>query len=376
MAPDRRASNGESPPPETLRPSLRSRMRLPFWLRRPRLLVRGVRNDRERPDLDRLAAIDDPMDFVWAILPHAARTFATSILMLPAAQARTAAVGYLYCRMLDTYEDLSDDDHREPALEAFAARMATLGPPPPVPMTAGDDRDRVHLLLVQRCHLVDQVLVTLPATERQNITYLVQAMAEGMVWSSRRFMEQGGVLVDAGQLSRYCHNVIGGPILFTLSLVVNAELTAGQHRDALAASELIQLANITRDVERDLERSIAYHPSLLPHLGSTDAPGPIGEARRKLMAHALPHASAYTRLAEQLTAGRFSLTRASAVLMLLHTDRHYRWCARRIGHPSWPGLDRTGTIILASLLAAFSRRWSHRVMRRVEHDFLAAAEAI
>ena len=67
-------------------------MSLPFALRRPWLLGRGARADRDRPDLDRLAAIDDPMRFVWAILPHAARTFATSILMLPAAQARTAAV--------------------------------------------------------------------------------------------------------------------------------------------------------------------------------------------------------------------------------------------------------------------------------------------
>jgi len=351
-------------------------MRIPFGLRRPLLLLRGIRNDRDRPDLNRLAEIDDPMDFVWAILPHAARTFATSILMLPAAQVRTAAVAYLYCRMLDTYEDLSDDAHREAALEAFANRMMTLGPPPPAPTTVRDDRDRVHLLLVERCHLVDRAFATLPATDRQNITKLVRAMADGMVWSSRRFLEQGGVLVDAGQLSRYCHNVIGEPVLFTLRLVVEEDLTSEQRRDALAASELIQLANITRDIERDLERSIGYHPSLLPHLGSTEAPGPVGEARRKLMAHALPHVSAYTRLAEQLATGRFSLARASAVLMLLHTDRHYRWCARRIGCPEWRGPDRTGTIILSSLLAALSRRWSHRVMRRVDRGFLTAATSI
>jgi len=351
-------------------------MRIPFWLRRPRLLVRGIHNDRDRPDLDGLAAIDDPMDFVWAILPHAARTFATSILMLPAAQARAAAVGYLYCRMLDTYEDLSDDDCREAALEAFAARMTTMEPPPPAPTTARDDRDRVHLLLVECCHLVDRAFGTLPVGDQQRIAELVLAMADGMVWSSRRFLEQGGVLIDAGQLSRYCHNVIGEPILFTLGLVVEADLTAGQRRDALAASELIQLANITRDVERDLERGIGYHPSLLPHLGSIDAPGPVGEARLGLMAHALPHVSAYTRLAEQLATGRFSLARASAVLMLLHTDRHYRWCARRIGHPEWRGPDRTGTIILSALFAAISPRWAHRVMRRVENDFLSAVDSL
>jgi len=352
-------------------------MSSPFALRRPWLLVSGARADRDRPDLDRLAAIDDPMDFVWAILPHAARTFATSILMLPAAQARTAAVAYLYCRMLDTYEDLSDAADREAALEMFAARMTTLEPPPPVPTTtARDDRDRVHLLLVERYRLVDRVFITLPSTDRQAVADLVRAMADGMVWSSRRFAEQGGVLVDAEQLSRYCHHVIGEPALFALLLVVEEDLTAEQRHDALAAGELIQLANITRDVERDLERGIGYHPSLLPHLGSTDAAGPVGEARRDFMAHALPLVPAYTRLADQLATERFSLARASAVLMLLHTDRHFRWCARRIGHPEWRGPDRTGTIILSSLLAVLSRRWSRRVMRRVERDFLSAAEAI
>lgn len=351
-------------------------MSIPFALRRPWLLMRGARADRDRPDLDHLAAIEDPMDFVWAVLPHVARTFATSILMLPAAQARTAAVAYLYCRMLDTYEDLGGAD-REAALEMFAARIRTLEPPPPVlPTRAGDNRDRVHLLLVERCSLVDRVYATLPGADRQGVADLVQAMANGMAWSLRRFAEQGGVLVGAEQLSRYCHHVIGEPILFTLQLVGKGDLTTEQRRDALATGELIQLANITRDVERDLARGIGYHPSLLPHLGSTDAAGPVREARRHLMAHALPHAPAYTRLAEQIGPTRFSLARASAVLMLLHTNRHYRWCARRIGHPDWRGTDRAGTIVLAALLAAFSPRWSHRVMRRVEQDLLTAAQSI
>jgi len=351
-------------------------MRIPFALRRPRLLVRGARTDRDRPDLDRLAAIDDPMDFVWAILPHAARTFATSILMLPAAKARTAAVAYLYCRMLDTFEDLSDEARREADLEGFAARMTTLDPPPPTPTTARDDRDRIHLLLVDRCQLVDRAFATLPAMDRRRIIALVESMASGMIWSTQRFAEQGGVLVGPEQLSRYCHNVIGEPALFALGLVMDADIDAEQRRDALAASELIQLANITRDVERDLERGIGYQSSLLPHLGSTGAPGPVRDARRDLMAHALPHASAYVRLAVQLATSRFSLSRASAVLMLLHTERHYRWCARRIGQTAWRGPDRNGSIIATSLLAAFSRRWSHRVMQRVEHRLLTAAATI
>ena len=347
-----------------------------FAFRRPLLLVQGFLADRNRPDLDRLAAIEDPMSFVWAILPHAARTYAMSILLLPATKARTAAVAYLYCRMLDTYEDLSEPINREAALEAFAARMTTLEPPPPAPTTAGDDRDRVHLLLVERYELVDRVFVRLTAADQEHVIALVQVMADGMVWSTRRFAEQGGVLVDAEQLSRYCHHVIGEPVLFALRSITGADLTAESRQDAFAVSELIQLANITRDIERDLARGIGYHPSLLPHLGRSDADGPVREARRHLMAHALPHASAYVRLTERFTTRRFSLARASSVLMLLHTDRHYDWCARRIGHPGWRGSGGMAKMMVASLFAAFSRRWSHRVMRQVENDLLSAATAI
>ncbi len=351
-------------------------MRVPFAFRRPWLLLRGARTDRNRPDLDGLAAINDPVEFVWAILPHAARTFATSILMLPAPRARTAAVGYLYCRMLDTYEDLVDPTDREAALAAFADRMTTLEPPPPAPDSSGDEPSRVDRLLIERCHMVDEVFVALSDSDQQRVAELVRTMSDGMIWSSQRFDEQGGVLTDAEQLVRYCHNVIGEPVLFTMGLVVDSDLSDEHRRDALAVGEMIQLANITRDVERDLARGVGYHPSLLTHLGSTDAAGPVREARRHLMVHALANAPAYARLVDHFAVKRFSLVRASAVLMLLHTDRHYRWCAGRIGHPAWRGPNRTGTIVLAAALAVLSRRWARRVMQRVESDFLAAAAAI
>jgi phytoene/squalene synthetase len=326
--------------------------------------------------MDSLSSIEDPDRFVWAILPHAARSFATSILMLPGDRAPTAAVAYLYCRMLDTYEDLSPPQEAGAALQAFAARMQTMAAPPPSPATAHDDRDRTHLLLIDRCELVDRVFATLPPDHQTRIVELVGAMATGMVATSRQFTEQGGVLVDSDQLARYCHNAIGEPIVFTLQLVGDSALTPELTRDALTSSELIQLANITRDIERDLERGIAYHPSLLPHLHRTDTEGPVLQARRRFMALALPQVTAYVRLASQLAQQRVSLARASAVTMLLHTDRHYRWCARRVGMAPWRGPDTNASIVATALPAIFSRRWADRILRRVERDFLAAADAL
>ena len=346
-------------------------MPMPFALRRPWLLMRGARVDRGRPDLARLAAIDDPDDFVWAILPHAARTFATSILMLPAPKARVAAVAYLYCRMLDTCEDLAADP--EAALRSFAARMTTLAAPPQLPDSAAvDDRDRAHRLLLRRCELVDRVFARLSSRDRSRVVALVETMADGMIWSARRFAEQGGVLVDDSQVGRYCRHVIGEPAVFALELVIGDRVTQAHRDDALAASEMIQLANITRDVERDLARGIGYHPSLRPHLGSRDAAEPVRQARRHLMALALGRLPPYTRLTRSLATARFSLARASAILMLLHTDRHYASMARLVGGAGWRGPDRPSAIVLSATLAAVSRRWSERVMRRVERDFAAA----
>ena len=106
----------------------------PFWIRRPFLILRDLVARRDSPNLKALDRIDDPERFVWAILPHAARTFSSCIALLPARSALPAAVAYLYCRMLDTYEDLVPDHRRrETALRAFAARFGTDGPLGPAP---------------------------------------------------------------------------------------------------------------------------------------------------------------------------------------------------------------------------------------------------
>lgn len=350
-------------------------MRWPFLLTRPWLLITGMRVNRRKPDLRRLRGISNPEAFVWAVLPHAARTFAVSILLLPARQARAAAIGYLYCRMLDTYEDIDEPGRAAAALQAFGARMRTLGPLPPLP-DDGPDRASVDSLLIEKHELIDRAFLELAADEQAHIVALVEAMATGMVWSTERFAAQGGVLESRAQLQRYCHTVIGEPTLFVLLLLGRSELTPEQHQDALASSELIQLANITRDIEKDLARGIGYHPSLRPHLGRQDAPDPVRAVRRRLMAHALSHVTSYTRLAGQLAGGRFSPVRSAALAMLLHTDRHYRWCADRAGVAAWSGPTRPAFILLASLPATVSPWWTRRMMARIERNMLATASAL
>ncbi len=352
--------------------------------RGPALLLRGLTVDRRSPDLDALGRETDPELFVWRVLPHAARSFGASIVVLPHRQALASAVAYLYCRMLDTYEDLIADPvecvgHLERFALRFEGSSASACPPPAEilpPTVARDRRDRVYLLLLERCHLVDRVYLSLPAEVRGQIGRLVADMSEGMIWSTGVFHRQGGVLIDQAQLALYCRNVIGYPALFTLSQVADRELTARAREDAFLVSEMIQLANVSRDIERDLARGIAYHPALKPFLGR-DGHDPaskavVSEVREEYMAMALSRAPAYRRLFEGLNLGGTAAVRTAAVLMLLFTDLHYRGCATRTGHVPWPGPSGRLQVIAQTLPSVISQAWAGNTIRRVEHDFLDA----
>ena len=337
--------------------------------RRLSLLWRGLFSRRSAPDIDALAAITDPEEFVWAVLPHAARTFAASIVVLPRDEALAAAVAYLYARMLDTFEDLGDDPVAQ--LTAFAARFdGDMPVPDPASLRPDDVRDRVHVLLVSRASLVDEVFTALPEARQQPIAELIGEMAKGMAWASERFREQGGVLVNDEQLLRYCQIVIGYPVLFAVDLVTGRP--APSHEDAMAASELIQLANITRDIEKDLVRSVAYDPSLGDYLGSVD-PDAVRAVRRRLTLLALQRGPAYRRLYEGVELSSRGRERLAATLMLAFTDLHYRSLVRRVGEKAWRGpRGKLGTVGV-SLPALLSARYASGLVARITLRFADAA---
>lgn len=357
---------------------------LPFPLRRPLLLFQGTLLDRREPNLAYLRSISDPERFGWAILPHVARSFAASIVLLPQAAARAARVGYLYARMLDTYEDMVlDPIQRFEGLQWFATRFSTgelvLGAPE-VDVAATNPREEVHKLLVERCGLVDRLYATLPEDNRAKVAVLVTEMAASMQRWGVTFASQGGVLETDEQLARYCDDVIGEPARFAVALMVRSPLSEKQVRRVSTVSELVQLANVTRDIERDLEHGIAYHPALKPYLGEPASDRrtqeQIRRVREELLVRALRCVPAYIELLEELPLPMFSAVRGSAVLMLLFTDRYYRACAVRVGNEPWRGSSSTVTLLGSSLLSVLSRRWAQRAARRVETRFLAAADSI
>ena len=344
-----------------------------MW-RRITMIRRGLIARRARPDLAALAAETDPDRFVWSILPHAARSFAASIVVLPPAESRAAAIAYLYARMLDTYEDLHPDETSRPSsLRTFAERLTALPPAHAEPIDARlarDDRDRLHVLLLDRADMVDAVFVTLSESHRTSIVELISRMAEGMAVSSERFEAQGGVLTGDDQLLEYCHHVIGNPARFTIELLGGD--TGAVETETSTTSELIQLANITRDIEKDLARGVAYDASLRPHLHAYDEEA-IRQARRRMTGMALLRAGAYRDLYRNVGLPPRPGTRLAAVLMLAFTDLHYRTMATRVGTAPWKGTRGKLATVLVSLPAALSNRYTDRIIDRVTERLIGAA---
>lgn len=361
-----------------------------FWLRRPYLLARDFLADREKPDLRALERIEDPDAFIWAMLPHAARTFSACITLLPARSAVAAAVAYLYSRMLDTYEDLiADRDQCDAALRAFASRFDLeqhgLPPAPPIVDAADrDDRDRAHLLLVRRASLVDVVYLRLPQDTRAVIRDLVRDMAAGMRWSREALAGNGGVLAGEERLLQYCRHVLGNPVVFSVRLMRLAhgappQLAEHEREHAMRVGEMVQLANITRDLEKDLQRGVAYDTGLREFLGRqvVGADHALVErcrvVREKLLRLALSRAPSYARIIDALRLPRWSIARASAVLMLLFTERYFRECARRVGLQPWRGPSSILALFSRTIPATFSAARARAEIARVQEAFLAAA---
>ena len=173
--------------------------------------------------------------------------------------------------------------------------------------------------------------------------------------------------------------MIGNPAVFALDLVAPRELTGPAREDAFLVSEMIQLANVSRDIERDLARGIGYHPDLEPCLRAPDGPGSravIKGVREDYMSMALDRAPAYTRLFDSCGLGEEATVRTAAVVMLLFTDLHYRNTSVQTGAPSWPGPKGRLRVIAESLPALLSPRFARRTLRQVEGRLLAARQTL
>jgi phytoene/squalene synthetase len=339
--------------------------------------------NRKQPPLSKLREINDPKKFLWHILPHAARTFSLVIVFLPPRMRRTLAVAYLYCRMLDTYEDLLPTvAEKQRALQCFIDRFnnpENLKPAPVLDASLTTDlRESTHLLLVNRADLIDRNFDYLNGRQQEAICRLVRRMGEGMIWSSQVFAQQDGVLQTPGQLSRYCWHVLGTPILFAdevqrLDQGLAPEVGDARLRSCAVVGEVIQLANITRDLEKDIERGICYHPQLSGLDGSSREQS-IREVRSQLVLRAIRRFREFPKFFESIPAPRISRARGAAMLLIITTYAYYWRAAQKVGLPAFDDRQRITRLrgTFTWIKCIFSRRAASRFLRWLERTVLIA----
>ena len=149
----------------------------------------------------------------------------------------------------------------------------------------------------------------------------------------------------------------------------------------MRVGELVQLANVTRDVEKDLRRGIAYDAELRDYLGHDASNGDrelaerCRQVRERLLRMALARAPSYGRIIDCMQLRGVSVARASGVLMLLFTERYFRSCAQRVGVATWNAPGNVVAILWRTFRTTFSEKAAAREIDRVERAFLRAAVA-
>ena len=353
----------------------------PFWLRRFSLLAAGVRANRDAPDPAALLALEPAEAFVWGVLPHAARSFAPCIIALPSSMALSAALGYLYCRILDTHEDLvADAGQRHKALEHLTLRLTALregrdpGEAPSVTHECSDPRDEVHSLIAGELPRLDPLFLGLNEDVQGLIIDLVSDMSRGMIWAAKTFDEQGGVLVSDSQLRRYCEAVLGNPIRFAARLFALTErgirsLPAELETACMDVGEFLQLANVTRDIEKDLARGVAYDVALDPKRCSDtgdELAGAVRDVRARLLVRALDRAPSYEALVDGLSLKRGWMN-ASSLLMARFTERYYLGCANRVGLSAGER-QSPSRVLLSCWPALLSSSWASKELAEITRN--------
>ncbi len=354
-----------------------------------RRLLENLRADRHHPPLERLESATDPERFVWGILPYAARSFSFCIALLPRRTARVLAVAYLYCRMLDTCEDLAVGvEAKERALRAFLARFerfaqdraAPIDPPPTITATTTHDaRDQVYLLLLREAERVDALFRTLPGVSQAIVLRLVQRMGEGMLWAVRTFADQAGVLTSDEQLARYCFAVLGNPMLFAEELQrcqmrLAPEVAPDRVALATAVGEAIQLANVARDLEKDAANGVYYLASVQAAAADGRAAA-IAAARRRLLGWALAKGAAFRPFMAGIPSHVLSLARGAALLMGHFTLAFWQGTARRLGLEIVARGEQVtpARSIVPVIASVLSRRGFSAALQRLEASFAATA---
>ncbi|MBX2813848.1 MAG: squalene/phytoene synthase family protein [Myxococcales bacterium] len=217
-------------------------------------------------------------EFIHRTVPTVSRTFALSINALPSRLSTTVGTAYLLCRIADSIEDEVgiQSERRHQLFTDFRQLMLGEGDLHQF-CSAPEWKDipPAHAALCQGAHHVFAVFRALSPPEQEAILSPVLELAEGMSEYVRRASLEGQLHIRSMEdLDRYCYYVAGtvGKLLTNLFLAHAAPLKPQTatllHERAVPFGLGLQLINILRDIDADLQRGVCFIPSdLLQPLG-------------------------------------------------------------------------------------------------------------
>lgn len=244
------------------------------------LFFNCIFRDRHNFNINEIKNILDDKEFIYAILPYVARTFALSIVVLPDKISIPAALGYCYCRILDTFEDMIFlPKMREKAISLMPKILKKLMNNKKVNinnilkyekyLVKTKKKDEMYCLLVQEIERINNVFLEQDPIIQKMIYNLVKKMAKGMNDCTGKFKEKNDNITK-NHIKKYCKSVLGYPLLFIFQLLnwINGNknpMNIKYKEKLYDISQFIQLANVTRDIEEDLLNNVVYHNLLQPY---------------------------------------------------------------------------------------------------------------
>jgi hypothetical protein len=209
------------------------------------IFASGLWHLRRAPDLAALRAAQSPDQLARVTLVPAARNLGIAVGFLPVGLRAEATAALLACRVLDAYEDLSDDPLASSSVLAAAGYLSgvTDVPPPLLDVAAVRDSEAVDLVLAERIHDVRALLLALPRERQERV--------------SQMLLDVGGVMARNldSPLPRaaYGEHVLGRVARYACSLVAENACTEADLGDSSELAGCIgviaQLANDLRDGE-------------------------------------------------------------------------------------------------------------------------------
>ena len=205
------------------------------------------------------------------VLKGVSRSFYLSLRFLPKGFRRPASLGYLLARLSDTLADCEDIpvQKRKEALVKFKEAVACGAIDVP---TLGAFNSEVanasERVLLANSHDCLRAVQSLPEWQQEAVRRVVATITDGQLWDLERFGESEAEVVSlesVEELERYTYRVAGCVGEFWTELAHGLdrfppELTRKMMEAGKHYGQALQLINIIRDRDRDVELGRCYVP--------------------------------------------------------------------------------------------------------------------